>query len=134
NVRCGRNEFPQQPKLLRPQLRKEEGDAGRISARPGETADEAKCDWIVSDTEHQWNCRGCRLGRQCRSCTAGRDDDGYLTAAHLRGHHRQPIVLTFGPVGFDPYVATLDVAGFGETLAKGGHDLTRRTRRCRNST
>jgi hypothetical protein len=44
-------------------------------------------------------------------------------------HSRQPIVLTFGPVGFDCYVTTIDVAGFGETLAQGGHNLNTRHRR-----
>jgi hypothetical protein len=38
NTRRGRNQFPQQPKLLRPQLGEEEGDTGRISARPARLA------------------------------------------------------------------------------------------------
>jgi hypothetical protein len=44
NSLCGRNQFPQEPKLLRPQFGDEKGDAGRIAVRPGEAGDQPECD------------------------------------------------------------------------------------------
>jgi hypothetical protein len=93
--------------------------------------DETECDRIIRHSEHNWNRRGCRLGRYGPSCPAGRDNNGRLMVHQLRRHRWQSIVLTLGPVRFDRYVATLDVVGFGETLAKGHDDL--KTRMWRSS-
>jgi putative ABC transport system substrate-binding protein len=40
-----------------------------------EAGNQTEFDRIISNTEDKWNCRSCRLGRQRRSCTAGRDND-----------------------------------------------------------
>ena len=49
---------------------------------------------------------------------SGRDNHSDLAAHQLGRHRRQPIVLAFGEAIFDRYVVALDVAGFGQTLAK----------------
>src|SRR5262249_54283591 len=106
-------------------------DAGRVAARPGEADDEAESNRIVGDAEHDRNGRSHRFRRQGRCGASSGDDHGDL-AAHQLGHHRrQSIVLTLGEAIFDRYAATLDVPGFGQTLAKKSQDL--RIRRSRAS-
>ena len=63
---CG-HQLTQKLQPLCRQLADEKIDACQVAARPGEAGDQTKPDRVVADSENDRNCRGCRLGRQCRA-------------------------------------------------------------------
>ena len=74
----------------------------RLATRPSLTGS--------SPREDDRNCRGRRLGRQCRGVP--RRSQSTCQADQIGRQCRQPIVLIFRPAVFDRHVFALDVAGF----------------------
>ena len=96
--------------------------AGCVAIRPSKAGNETKLDRIVDHAEDDGNGRGRGLSYQCRRGGACYDHS-HLAAHQLRGHRRQTIVSTFGPAIFDRDIASLDVAGPGQTLAEHRHEV-----------
>ena len=93
-------------------------DPCQVAARPGEAGDKTKPDRVFGDDEDDGDRRGCRLGRERRSGTSGRDDHGDLSANQFGRQRRQSIDLILGPAVFDRHVLALDIAGVLQALAK----------------
>ena len=94
------NQLMQQPQPLCHDLLEEEIDASRVAARPSEAGHKTKPDRIVADTENNWDCRGCSLGRNRRH-VARRGDDSHLAPDQIGHQLRQTIVLSLQPVVLD---------------------------------
>ena len=118
-IRAG-NEFVQQRQPLRRRVGIEPADPGHVPARPIETGDEAGLDRVAADVEDDRDRRGCRLGGEGRTETAGRRDHGHLALNQVGRQCRQSIALPFRPTIFDRDIAALDIAGLLQPLAKGG--------------
>ena len=125
NASCCGHQFAQEFQPLCRQLGSEKIDACQVAARPGEAGDKTKLDRVFGDDEDDGDRRGCRLGRQRRSGTSGRDDHGDLPANQFGRQRRQPIDLVLGPAVFDRHVLALDIAGVFEALAKCAQTLGR---------
>src|SRR5262245_37332198 len=114
---------------LRRQLPAEEIDTCQVTTRPGEAGDETKSDRVFRDPEDDGDRRGCRLGRQWRRNTSGRDNHGDLPPNQLGRQLRQPIKLILAPTIYDRYVIALDIAGVLEALAKSAQTVLDSLRR-----
>src|SRR5215470_14919563 len=101
----------QQPKLLCPKLRRNEGDTGDVAARPVEGGDEAKLNRIAAGYEDDRDRRSRRLGYNCRGGVM-RSDHRHLTAYQVSCEVGQSVVLLLRPAILDRYILALDVAGF----------------------
>ena len=95
----------------------------RLATRPSLTGSSR-------DVEDDGDRRGCRLGRERRSGTAGRDDHGDLSANQFGRQRRQSIDLILRPAVFDRHVLALDIAGVFEALAKSAQPVREPVRRC----
>src|SRR5438132_388591 len=71
--------------------------------------------------------------RSCSAlmCAASGHDHGDLAVNEVDGQFRQPIIETLRPAVFNRQILSLDVAGFAQSLAEGGHK--RRKRAWRNA-
>ena len=92
------------------------GDAGDVSPRPGEVGDEAGLDWIESDGENDWYCRGGR-GRAQR-WIAGCGDDSHPTADEIIYQSRQLCIVSARPAVFDRDILAVDVTDLGQAIAE----------------
>src|SRR5215831_10131045 len=72
--RSSGNKLVQQAKLFRSQFSDQEIHAGRIAARPTVAGNETKRHRVLGDAEDNWDCLGCRLGRQRGSFASSRGD------------------------------------------------------------
>ena len=90
----------------------------QVAARPGEAGDKTKSDRVLAGEKDDWDCRGCRLGREMRGDTSARDDHPDAPANQFGRQFWQPIDLTFGPAVFDRHVLAVDIASILETLAE----------------
>jgi len=106
-------------------------DAGDISARFAETADEANPDRVGSLQKNDWDRLGRGFGRKRTLCALQGNDHGYLTANQFGGQRRQLIVFTMCPPVFDRYVPFLDVTSFTQASTEIGEILTRQFGRCK---
>src|SRR5262245_24519831 len=129
--RLGRwHQFEQQVKALSSHFGPHEMDAGDISARSVETADEAYPDRVGSLQKNDRDRLGRRFGRKRTLCALKGNDHGYLTANQFGGQRRQLIVFTMCPSVFDRYVPVLDVTSFTQASTEIGEVLTRQFERC----
>src|SRR6516162_3762508 len=120
--RCrGGHELAQQLKSLRSQYAGEKDYAGDVAARPAEAGDEAVPDRVAAGHEHDRHGRGCGLGRERRIVVA--DDHRHRTADQISDQRRQAVKVILRRAVFDRDVLTLDVAGFPQPMAKGGHEV-----------
>src|SRR6516164_3192514 len=103
----------QQLKPLWRQLGAQNRCACDIAARPAEARYDAELDRINAEEEDDRNCRGRRLGSECRRRRSGHDDS-QLTANQIGRQSRQPVVLALCPTVFDGDILALDMAGFVE--------------------
>jgi hypothetical protein len=92
-------------------------DAGYVAAGPGKARDKTLLDWIIADTEDDWDRRCRSFGRERRHI-AGRGDYGDLSANQIGHQCRQAVVLALQPVVLNHHVLAFDVAGFLETFAE----------------
>src|SRR5215831_2015591 len=109
----------QQPKLLCPKLRRNEGDTGDVAARPVETGDEAELNRVAAGYEDDRDRRSRRLGYNCRGDIM-RSDHRYLPAYQIGREVGQSVVLVLRPAILDRHILTLDVAGFTNALPECG--------------
>src|SRR5262245_56725709 len=114
-----RLQLMQQPKLLCPKLRRDEGDTGDVAARAVETGDEAKLNRVAGAYEDDRDRRSRRLGYNCRGDVM-RSDHRYLTAYQIGCEVGQSVVLVLRPAILDHDILALDVAGFTNPLPEGG--------------
>ena len=127
----GRHQFEQQFKALSSQFGQHEVNAGDISARSVETADEVNPNWVGSLQKNDRDRLGRGFGRKRTLCAFQGNDHGYLTANQFGGHRRQLIVFTMCPPVFDRYVPFLDVTSFTQASTEIGEILTRQFGRCK---
>jgi hypothetical protein len=95
----------------------------------GKARYQSKLDRVFWDSEHDRNGRGCRLGRDGRSCAASREDDRDPLANQIGRQSWQPVELVLGPampvIGFlngaspDPVARRLGV--FRQGLKDSGY-------------
>src|SRR5262245_62065971 len=109
----------QQPKLLCPKLRRNEGDTGDVAARPVETGDEAELNRVAAGYEDDRDRRSRRLGYNCRGDVM-RSDHRHLTAYQIGCEVGQSLDLVLRPAILDHDILALDVAGFTNPLPEGG--------------
>src|SRR5215475_11258046 len=109
----------QQPKLLCPKLRRDEGDTGDVAARPVETGDEAELNRVAAGYEDDRDRRSRRLGYNCRGDVM-RSDHRHLTAYQIGCEVGQSLDLVLRPAILDHDILALDVAGFTNPLPEGG--------------
>jgi hypothetical protein len=115
-VGCG-HQRAQELQPLRRQLGREEIDAGRVAAWPGEARDKTEPDRVFGNEKHDGNRRGRLGGRQCRG-RAACDDHVDAPANEVGRQRRQPIGLVLAPAIVDRDSLALDKAALLETLAK----------------
>ena len=108
------DQLAKQPELLRPLRTQQAGHAGNVATGSVETGDEAQPHGVFSQVDHEGNFRGCRLGRQRRRLSAGRDNDSNLPAYQLLGQRLHAAVLAASPAVFDGDVLPFDVARFAQ--------------------
>ena len=70
NAHGSRLQLVQQPKLLCPKLRHNEGDAGDVAARPVETGDEAKLNRVAAACEDDTSGQRWRMPVAAGICAA----------------------------------------------------------------
>src|SRR5215510_14902654 len=128
------HQFEQQVKALSSHFGPHEVDAGDISARFAETADEANPDRIGSLQKNDRDRLGRGFGRKRTLCAFQGNDHGYLTANQFCGQRRQLIVFTMCPPVFDRYVSFLDVTSFTQASTEICEILTRQFERCKVKT
>src|SRR5262249_29906980 len=104
-------------------------DPRQIAARPRETRDKAKPDWVFADDEDSGDCRGCCLGRERHCWASGRDDHCDLSVNQFGRQLRQSVDLILGPAVFDGRVLALDVADLLYALAELAHAVRQPVRR-----
>src|SRR5262245_30114681 len=109
----------QQPKLLCPKLRRNEGDTGDVAARPVETGDEAELNRVAAGYEDDRDRRSRRLGYNCRGDVM-RSDHRHLTAYQIGCEVGQSVVLVLRPAILDHDILALDVTGFTKALPECG--------------
>src|SRR5215510_917269 len=109
----------QQPKLLCPKLRRNEGDTGDVAARPVETGDEAELNRVAAGYEDDRDRRSRRLGYNCRGDVM-RSDHRHLTAYQIGCEVGQSLDLVLRPAILDHDILALDVAGFTNPLPECG--------------
>jgi hypothetical protein len=119
DIRTG-NQLVQQRKPLRIEQRNHRIDAGQVAARPVEAWNETVLDWIVAAAEHNGDCRGGCLGRQCRRGAAAGHDDHHLALHEIGGHRREQIGMAIGPAILDRKVSAIDIASFVQASPKCG--------------
>src|SRR5262249_5756149 len=76
----------------------------------------SKLDRIIADAKDDWNCPGCRFGRERRGSAARYGDHADLMADQTGRKLRQPIISTFRRAVFDGHILSLDVTGFTKAL------------------
>src|SRR5262249_33632822 len=119
NAHGSRLQLMQQPKLLCPKLRRNEGDTGDVAARPVETGDEAELNRVAAGYEDDRDRRSRRLGYNCRGDVM-RSDHRHLTAYQIGCEVGQSLDLVLRPAILDHDILALDVAGFTNPLPEGG--------------
>src|SRR5262245_11516602 len=124
---CG-HQVTQELQSLCGQLGTEKIDTCQVAARPRETGDQTKPDWVFTDGYDDRDRRGCRFGRERRSGTSARDDYVDPSTNEVGRQGRQPVELALRPAVFDRHVLPLDIAGILEALAKCAQPV--RVRRC----
>jgi hypothetical protein len=111
-----RHELVQQADSLGLHLVGQQREAGRVSARPVETVDEAGLDGITAHAEDDGDRRGRPLGRNCRDIAARSHEHGYPAAHEIGCQGRQPLVLTMRPAILDGDVPAFDETGIPQAL------------------
>jgi hypothetical protein len=106
----------QESQPLRGQLSDEKINTCRVAARTREAGDKTKLDRIIADAKDDWNCPGCRFGRERRGSAARYGDHADLMADQTGRKLRQPIISTFRRAVFDGHILALDVTGFTKAL------------------
>ena len=86
------HQLMQKPQPLGHRLVDENIDARRVATRPGKTGDKAKLNRVLTDAEDDRDRRCCSFGCE-RGHSAGRGDDGHLSANQIGHQCRQAIVL-----------------------------------------
>jgi hypothetical protein len=86
-----------------------------FATRLVEAGYEARLDRVDAEEEDDRNCRGRRLGGECRRRAVG-DNHGHLPTNQFGREIRQSIVLALRPTVFDGDVLAFDIAGFVEAL------------------
>src|SRR5438067_10179452 len=99
------------------QLDEQEGDAGEVAARPGETVYQAIRDWVSAGHKDDRGRQARALGGDSRRA-ADRYDYIDLATDEIGGQCRQPIVVALCPAVFDRHILPLDIAGFAQSLPK----------------
>src|SRR5438093_12541842 len=109
----------QQPKLLCPKRRVNEGDTGDVAARPVEAGDKTQPNRVAAACEDDRDRRSRRLGYNCRGGVM-RSDHRHLTAYQIACEVGQSVVLILRPAILDRHALALDVAGFTNALPECG--------------
>src|SRR5262245_47764049 len=109
----------QQPKLLCPKLRRNEGDTGDVAARLVETGDEAELNRVAAGYEDYRDRRSRRLGYNCRGDVM-RSDHRHRTTYQIGCEVGQSLDLVLRPAILDHDILALDVAAFTNPLPEGG--------------
>jgi len=78
--------------------------------RPVQAGDETELDRIGGGFEHDRNCRGSRLCRQCSRSTGGGNDRD-LTLNQIGRQRWKAVILAIGPAVFNRNIAAIDVTG-----------------------
>src|SRR6516164_2261329 len=113
----------QEPKLLRPNFRRDEADPGGVTTGPVEAGDEAVSDRVAPGRKHDRHRRRCGLRRERGRGVA--NDERYLPTKKVRHQKRQPVSLTLVRTVLNRDVLALDEACFLEALAERSHALVR---------
>src|SRR2546430_3016153 len=96
--------------------------AGDIATGPVEARDETDRHGIEAGVEDNRNCRGRRLGCECRGGTVG-GDYGHLSLNQVGGQGWQSIIVVFRPPVFNRYILTFDKGDLVQALTERGHVL-----------
>jgi hypothetical protein len=96
---------------------RDEINASRIAARPGETSDQTQLDRVFANAKDDRDRRGRSFGRK-RTTSVGRGDHGHATADQIGNERRPAVELALQPMVLDHHVLALNVAGFVEAFAE----------------
>jgi hypothetical protein len=124
-----RHELTQELQPFRHQFADENIGAREVASRPGEAGDESELDGVFRNHEHDWNCRGRRLGGDGRGGAAGRNDHRDPLANQIDRQPGQQVEPVVGPAVFDRDVLALDIAVILQALAESAQAFRETVRR-----
>jgi hypothetical protein len=113
----------QQTESLDPNLGVPVADPGDVAAWPIDAGNETDLHRVSRRTEHDWNARCRRFGRERGYVAAWRGDHGYLAADQIGRQFRQPVLFIARLAELECHVAAFDVADLAQPFAERSHEL-----------
>src|SRR6516164_1126825 len=117
-------QFAQELHALGGQSHGEVTHAGDVAARTIEARHQTELDRVGANVKHDWDRRGCGLGRNRRGAGARCDDHAHAAGDEVGGQRRQSLIVAIGPAEFEDDVLALDKACLSKALAEGRHSVS----------